>query len=269
MVPIKNMKQNTCNKKAWINIFRKETTTLFLSFFILCTLSKETQAEEIPFFASYPNIDRSHWYLSHGWSNGDHQSCEWRADAITAVDQKLKIKLSDKSGNIRPIGCGEIQSKKRFGYGRYEARMRTATGSGLNTAFFTFTGPTHGTPVHDEIDFEFLGKEPTVVEINYHRNGKNMGPFRIQLGFDASIDFHDYVFEWLPDSIRWYIDGKRVYETADGADIPESPGKIFFSLWSNTKILDDWMGKFKYKKPVTAQIEWVKFTPAQEFKNNP
>ncbi|MCB9988454.1 MAG: family 16 glycosylhydrolase [Rhodospirillales bacterium] len=236
---------------------------LFIVLLVLCGASvSPAQAEDIPFFATYPHIDQSRWYLSHGWTNGGHHSCEWRAEALKGEDGHLRMWLSDHQGaTLREYGCAEIQTRKMFGYGRYEARMRTAAGSGLNTAFFTFTGPPHGNPVHDEIDFEFLGKEPGKVEVNYHRKGKNMGPFTVTLGFDASADFHDYAFEWMPDKIRWYADGRQIFETPDGADIPDNPGRLYFSLWSGTKKASDWLGRFHYKGPVNADVAWVKFTP--------
>ena len=52
--------------------------------------------------------------------------------------------------------------------------MKAAAGSGLNTGFFTYIGPTHKQP-HDEIDFEVLGKDPSKVQINQYVDGKSVG----------------------------------------------------------------------------------------------
>lgn len=215
---------------------------------------------DLPLFASYPNIDRSLWFPSHGWSNGEHQSCEWRADALEGHNNMLQLTLSNRGGRVRPIGCPELQSKARYGFGRFEARMRTAAGSGLNTAFFTFIGPPLGVPEHDEIDFEFLGKDPTTVELNYWVNAKQQPSYVLHLGYDASKEFHDYAFEWGPQSIKWFVDGKLVHETDEGASMPHNPGKLFLSLWSGSEIEDSWMGHFTYTQPVTADVAWVKYT---------
>ena len=211
----------------------------------------------------HSGIDKNRWYIPHGWTNGEHQSCEWRESALSARDGKLLFTLSSKGGKLRPIGCPAIQYKERTGYGRYEARMRTAAGSGLNTAFFTYIGPPLGVAAHDEIDFEFLGKEPEVVEITHWANGQKNPGIKIPLGYDASKEFHNYTFDWRPDSISWYVDDKLVYKTPKGSKIPNNPGYIYFSLWSGSKIEDAWMGPFVYQKPVTAEVMWVKFTPAQ------
>ncbi len=51
--------------------------------------------------------------------------------------------------------------------------MKAATGSGLNSAFFTYIGPTDKKP-HDEIDFEVLGKNTGKVQTEpvYFRQGR-------------------------------------------------------------------------------------------------
>jgi len=243
----------------------KKVPLLALAFLSICPFP--AKAEEIPFFATYPNIDLSRWYISSGWANGEHQSCEWRAGNVSAQDKALRLTLSDKGALKRKWSCGEIQTKALYSYGRYEARMKTAAGSGLNTAFFTYIGPPQGVPEHDEIDFEFLGKDSKTVQLNYYRKGQGGHEHIVDLGFDASEDFHDYAFDWLPEKIIWYIDGKQVHETQTGAtDIPVNPSKIYLSLWSNAPSINKWMGPFTYNGPYTADYEWVKFTPAEDLK---
>ena len=155
-----------------------------------------------------------------------------------------------------------MHTKDLTGYGFYEARMQTAAGSGLNTNIFTYIGPPTGSPEHDEIDFEFLGKDPHTVNINYFANGQGKHEVIIALGFDASQALHDYAIEWAPNKIRWYIDKKMVYETPDGATLPRNPPRLYLSLWSGSSIEDSWMGSFNYREPVTAQVEWAAYTPA-------
>lgn len=227
----------------------------------IMSINSLAMAGEIPFFATYPHIDFKRWYISSGWSNGDHQSCEWRDSAISVADRRLVLTLSSKGGKTRPLGCGEIHTQQRTGYGRYEARMRAASGSGLNSAFFTYVGPPTGNPQHDEIDFEFLGKNPTQVQVTWWTNGQRHEPFDIDLGFDASKGFHNYAFEWRKGSIRWFVDDKLMHETPKGADIPSHPGLLYLSLWSGSKIEDDWMGPFTYKSPVTAEFATVRYSP--------
>ena len=234
---------------------------LMLTFSILTSYAVSAEAEDkTGFVETFQHLSRDRWYVSDGWANGDYQSCEWRADAIANTRNGLRLTLSDRGGKARPLGCPEIHTKARFGYGLYEARIRSAAGSGLVTAFFTYVGPPAGSPEHDEIDFEFLGKDPHTVNITEYTNDKPYGKV-IQLGFDASETFHNYGIEWTPDKIRWYVDGKVVFETPVDAKIPRNPGYIEFSLWSGSKVEDAWMGPFTYTAPVTAEVEWVAYTP--------
>jgi endo-1,3-1,4-beta-glycanase ExoK len=231
--------------------------------FILSLYCSSAESKDMPFLVQGSGIDMNNWYISNGWANGDWQSCEWRRDAISVMDKNLQLKLSDKGGKIRPIGCAEIHTNKLSGYGSYEARMRVAKGSGLNTAFFTYVGPPTGSKQHDEIDFEFLGKDTTTVQLNYYVNGQGNHGKIIKLGYDASKEFHNYKFEWNPNKIRWYIDDKLVYETPMNEIIPANPGHIYFSLWSGVPANEDWLGPFKYQAPVAAEVVWTKYTPLQ------
>ena len=231
---------------------------LFLSLLGIMAFPAPSWAKSDAFRSTFFMIDKDRWYVSHGWANGKHQSCEWRKDALSVRDDKMVMTLSDRGGKVRDHGCPEIHTKARLGYGLYETRMRSAAGSGLNTAFFTYIGPPNGVPEHDEIDFEFLGKNPRTVDINYHVNGKSMLGKSIDLGFDASKDFHDYSFDWSPTAIKWFVDGRKVFETPSGGALPRNPGNLFFSLWSG---VPEWMGPFRYEEPVEAEVAWVRFTP--------
>jgi endo-1,3-1,4-beta-glycanase ExoK len=233
-------------------------------FVILAMHIPPAKAEQMSFFSTYPDFDQKQWQLSDGWTNGDHQSCEWKADALSAVNGNLQLRLSDQGGKLRPLGCAEIQSTARTTYGRYEARMRAAAGAGLNTAFFTYIGPPLGVPSHDEIDFEFLGKNTHAVEITCWKDGKKCDNTVIPLEYDSSAEFHNYAFEWTPSAIRWYIDDHLVHETPAGVPMPENASHIYLSLWSGSSLEDSWMGHFVYTKPVTAEVAWVKYTPDKE-----
>ena len=233
---------------------------LLLCTFIPLGLQTANAADPIHFFSKSGKIDNNLWYISNGWANGDIQSCEWRKTAVSADEDNLKLTLSKKGGKIRPYGCGEIHTNALSGYGLYTANLTAAAGSGLNTAFFTYIGPPAGGKQHDEIDFEFLGKNPQSVQVNYYVNGKSTGAKTIDLGFDASKEFHTYAFLWSKDIIVWFVDGKPIHQTKNGDALPTTPGRIYLSLWSGSKSVNDWLGPFNYKKPVSAEYAWVKYT---------
>lgn len=215
----------------------------------------------IPFFATYPNLNISDWRISSGWSNGAHQSCEWTTDSIQGHNKNLRITLTEGKTKTRNYRCGEIASKKAYSYGRYETRMKPSYGSGMNSAFFTFVGPYQGSKIHDEIDIEFLGKDPHLVQFSYWHDAKNYDIKIYKLDYDASKEFHDYAFEWYKDKIIWFVDGKEVYRTSGKYPMPVTPPHILFSLWSGGESVNDWLGEFKYDAPKNMDVSWVKFTP--------
>src|SRR3546814_9511642 len=84
----------------------------------------------------------------------------------------MTITLTNTGASGRRFASGEYQSRRFFGYGRFEARLKAIAAPGIVTGFFTYTGPSFDGDPHDEIDFEFLGKSPRQVQVNYYTAGK-------------------------------------------------------------------------------------------------
>lgn len=80
------------------------------------------------------------------------------------------------------------------------------------------------------------------------------------LGFDASENFHTYGFEWLPNKITWYVDGKPVYTAYN--DIPKTPGKIMMNTWPGIGV-DEWLKPYNGKTPLVAQYKYISFDEAK------
>jgi endo-1,3-1,4-beta-glycanase ExoK len=238
------------------NIYILYTMILFFYYNIQVSL-----ASDIDFFGIFPRIVEKNWYISDGWSNGEHQSCEWKKYNVSGYDGHLRLTLNNKSTKIRDFSCAEVQTKNKYSYGRYEAKLKTAVGSGLNSAFFTYVGPYQGSKIHDEIDIEFLGKNSRLVQFSYWHDGKNYDVKTYNLEFDPSLNFYSYAFEWYPDKIIWYVEGEEVHRTSGKYPIPYVPSKIMFSLWSGSESMNDWLGEFNYSEPKHMDIKWVKYTP--------
>jgi endo-1,3-1,4-beta-glycanase ExoK len=210
------------------------------------------------FVEEFDQIDRSIWYLSDGWNNGPHQNCTWSRDQVKAEGGSLHINFAEGKVKDRNFSCGEIQTKARFGYGTYEARLKSATGSGLNSAFFTYIGPTDKKP-HDEIDFEVLGKNTGQVQVNQYIAAKGGNEKLVPVAGGADAGFNDYAFIWEENRLRYFVNGKLVHEVTDKTKIPTHAQKIFLSLWG-TDTLKDWMGRFSYSQPATMSIDRIAFT---------
>ena len=211
------------------------------------------------FVDNFSNFDRSRWYVSDGWSNGAHQNCIWSKDLVRLSDGVLSLGFEKRKLKDRDFACGEIQTKQRYGYGVYEARMKTGTGSGLNAAFFTYIGPSDKQP-WDEIDFEVLTKDPSKVQVNSYIQGKPKNGKLVDVEGGADKGFNDYGFVWEKNRLRWYVNGKLVNEVTNPDELPRHSQKIFFSLWGSDK-LTNWMGAFTDPgSKVTMEVKRVAFT---------
>jgi beta-glucanase (GH16 family) len=95
-----------------------------------------------------------------------------------------------------------------------------------------------------EIDIEFVGADPRQMLANVYFNpgddGTAMGfgyrgsPCRIDLGFDATADFHLYAIDWHPDRVAWVVDGRVVHERVgwDPTPIPHLSMRVHANLWA-------------------------------------
>ena len=204
-------------------------------------------------------LDPARWFVSDGWSNGDWQGCTWSARMLAISEGVLRMSLAPTQAGSDEWLCGELQSNAFYGYGTFEARLRTDRASGVNAALFTYTGPTHGDP-HEEIDVEVLTRDPGRFDVNTYSDGVPNYGTTVPLPVPADAGFLTYSFVWEPGRIRWYVDGALVHE-ASGDLVPTRPQKIFLSHW-NSRTLTDWMGPWENPgRPLAMAAEWVAYTP--------
>ncbi|RKM57562.1 glycosyl hydrolase family protein [Butyrivibrio sp. CB08] len=124
------------------------------------------------------------------------------------------------------ITSGRIttQGKHDFTYGRFEARAKVPAGQGYLPAFWlmaTDEGLYGQWPRCGEIDImEVKGQD---LATSYHTihygygsdsHKENQGKNYFSEG-DYADQFHDYVVEWDPGKITWFVDGNEVYSTND------------------------------------------------------
>ena len=204
------------------------------------------------------------FHISRHKNDNSFQGGDWTPDNVTATPDGVRLDVTPTGNPAKPYALAEIQVRGIYGYGRYETIMRPAKGSGLVSAFFTFTGAYFDDP-HDEIDIEFVGKDTSVVELNYFRNGKTGSSAKIKLPFDASEKDHLYAFDWKPEGISWYVDGKLIYQTPDNDPyLPKTPGRLMISNWTGIKKLQQWHGVPDFGDRGSAYYSCLSFTPLGE-----
>lgn len=195
------------------------------------------------------------FFASDGWTNGSCFDCGWYKQNTSFDGGVLNLTIDkDHSGKYNYSGA-EYRTSDTYHYGYYETSMQAIKNDGVVSSFFTYTGPSEDNP-WDEIDIEILGKDTTKVQLNYYTNGVGNHEYMYDLGFDASEGFHTYGFDWQPDHITWYVDGKEVYTAYN--NIPSTAGRIMMNVWPGIGV-DDWLKPFNGNTPLTARYQWVTY----------
>ena len=159
-------------------------------------------------------------------------------EGFVLENESANLIVSKTESGGRSYRSGAFASLEPFSYGRFEAEIKAASGSGLVTGFFL-----HRSNPRQEIDIEFAGNDPTHLLANVYFNpgdeetemsfGYRGAPCRIDLGFDATLEFHRYAIEWRPGKISWLVDDKIVHERVgwDPTPIPHLPMVLHGNLW--------------------------------------
>jgi endo-1,3-1,4-beta-glycanase ExoK len=217
------------------------------------------------FFDGFDKLDTSRWYISDGWSNGKYMNCAWAKDQIKVAGGMLSVSFTKAPGaQGRAYRCGELHTKGTYSFGTYEARLKTPPmASGVNAAFFTYTGPPNN-QVHDEIDFEVLLKDPGKVQVATYVNGKSPDASLVDIPSGQSPDFVDFAVVWTADSVNYYVDRKLAFTMSAPTPIPREEQSIFFSLWGS-ETFTEWMGPFvEPPGPLIMTVDWVAYTAPGE-----
>jgi beta-glucanase (GH16 family) len=198
------------------------------------------------------------------WANGGFFDCIFQADNISFDNGEMTLKLDTYEGSSYFYSGAEYRTKDVYGYGLYLVSMKPVKNSGVVSSFFTYTGEANKT-VWDEIDIEFLGKDTTLVQFNFFANGEGDHEYIYDLGYDASLEFHEYGFLWLENSISWLVDGEIVYQvTSKEYTLPKTPGQIMMNVWNGTteeNKIRDWLGSYDGAVPLEAKYDYFKYIP--------
>jgi endo-1,3-1,4-beta-glycanase ExoK len=193
-------------------------------------------------------FDEKTQYLADCAMDEDWIKIVYDPDNIRFDENGMTLGLR-KSRGASPYTGSEFQRQGTYGYGRYEAVLTASSAYGAVSSFFTYTGAYWGDP-HDEIDFEFVARNPRAVYLNYFRDGVSDG-VSVPLWFDTSRGDHLYAFEWSPDSIRWYADGIKIREVTTAtsvAGIPRTRGLVVANLWAGAGPVTGWTGKPQFQQ---------------------
>lgn len=217
---------------------------------------------------TFQSFDLNRWQKGHGWSNGTYMGCAWNARNLAIHGGSLLLSITDRPTLREAYSCAEYQTTHHYGYGTYSVNLKAVKADGVMTSVSHYTGPPFNDP-WDEITLGIAGKDTTRLEISYVVNGTGYRNTVIDLGFDASADFHTYGFDWKPDRITWLVDGKPVHTvTGKPGQLPMMPGRLYVQFWNGIGA-GEWLKQFKYpRQPLTAQVAHVSFKEEAATLNN-
>ena len=225
---------------------------------------------ELFFEDNFDEPNEEFWDRGNATFNGNLAT--FRPENITYEDGLMVLNLKREQFNGKPYTGAELRTDNQdgfYGYGCYEVRMRSAGPSGTVSSFFGYRyNP------WQEIDIEIVGKNNRSMLTNIYFNEGPEGepnndayevppfPEEVGLTYDASEEFHNYAFEWLPGEIKWYRDGELVKQaTVEGAspgEIPDIDMQIMMNLWVSDS--PSFAGEIDDSNfPVRSEYDWVRF----------
>lgn len=215
----------------------------------------------------FEKLEQNHWApMTHTFGCNE---TVFNPANVKAQSGKLSLVINNTAFRERQMSGAELRSntivngqptENKYFYGRFEARMKsTALPGAVSSVFLYRSNP------WQEIDIEFLGSDPRKIQFNvYFNEGDGTqsdtkgDSIQFPLDFDASAEFHDYAIEWEPGKIRWYIDGKEIYNRASNK-IPNMPMTLRLNHWLTCSDASDWAGVFEPKKmPAATEYQRVR-----------
>ena len=163
----------------------------------------------------------------------------------------------------KPYRGGELRTIESYQYGRFEVRMKSASGSGVISSFFTFhdywsEGYT-SSAYWNEIDLEWLGRYDYKLHTNLIIHDQWDLPELSDVTFNPNENFHTYAFEWTSEYIAFFIDDQLI-KWVDNfyVDSMNREQKSMMNIWQSTSV--EWAGSFSANTlPTYAFYDWVKY----------
>ncbi len=163
-----------------------------------------------------------------GWGNNELQYYT-NSPSNLQLDGNGNLQIIARKENFAGAGFTsariKTQGKFSYGYGRYEARIKTPSGPGIWPAFWMLGDniTTVSWPQCGEIDIlEQKGNQPDITYGTIHGPGYSGGN---SIGksyslFNARFDanFHIYAVEWGPDYIDFFVDS-FLYQRITPSDV--------------------------------------------------
>lgn len=86
--------------------------------------------------------------------------------------------------------------------------------------------------LHDEIDFEIIGNDPSRIHTNVYANEPLGAGHPSAHTYEAGTiaDYHTYEINWLGDKVEWLVDGKSI--RTEAGHVPTDPMYLHLNMWA-------------------------------------
>ena len=254
----------------------------------------------------FDEFDETLWKKGDG-AVGQEALCRFQDQGVQVEEGILKLIVTPESipesfsedhqlmKDAYEYSCGELRTQPEIGfrYGRIEARMKAparGTASGYISSLFTYTlnkGHNPDDPEAlkwEEIDVEVEGGRPDKFQANliYGKDvwewwrTREFGAWEDKIETGPVDEWRVFAIEWLPDQIRWYVDGALV-KTLSASDIdcdpecvppqikptpiPDGETTVFMNFWIPNDIIENEFGGNKARNiyPMTAEYDWFRY----------
>jgi endo-1,3-1,4-beta-glycanase ExoK len=167
-------------------------------------------------------------------------------------------------GSAQAVSSAELYTAQSYQYGRFEARIRFAPGSGVVGAFFLWKdGSELDGTFWNELDFEKVGADCRLETNAFYGDPAAVHVERPSLTADLCSEFHTYAYEWTPEYLAWFVDEVEVRrDTGEPATAYRENATAGMQLRFNI-----WPGDASYGGvldpsilPVYQYVDWVEYS---------
>lgn len=241
---------------------------------------------QLLFRDDFDSLDSTRWQLmTHSWGGN---LAVFSDETASIEDGQLLLRLLPAPEGTRADGedklflGAEVRSTATLTYGRVRARIRFARASAVVSSLVTIYTPWPADN-WNELDIESLGKDPNEVQFNTMiydgppveppvttSVAPTQDPHLEQLGFDSSLDYHEYTIEWTPEQATFWVDGEQRYAWSKDIARMTLPQNVLLTIWASDSsswagpvteetagatVAYDWVELWQYVGPGAAQPE--------------
>jgi beta-glucanase (GH16 family) len=194
-----------------------------------------------------------------GWGNNELEYYTGRTNNAYVSNGLLHIVAWQESTNRFSFTSARMKTQGLYATptcGRFEWRARLPAGVGMWPALWMMgtNFSLVGWPGCGEIDIvENNGSNPAFVQGSLHSNGGDPTAIHNFTGGESVTNFHTYLLDWEPGSIKWFVDG-QVYETQSS----QAPFNAPFFFLMNLAVGGQYVGS-----PTVSQIKAGTVFPAE------